>query len=243
MQQKSSDSALRYLDFTLLDMLAMQLSFLLAHNILGHEGFLYFNQVCRMQAIIYFMAQMALGIHSDSYDHIFSRDNFAEFSKLLVNVAEIWFLAGAFMILNRMPYSVTETMFICVTYLDLADGSYHGTPEDYDQIDFAAVTYCSENHLILYRDSEAAVYTKGKTEPVIIHDERFDIYGDWFAEGDYMFCSENAYNLTTKDYLHLVDMEYKPIIAERDHSYIILNLPKGECFEKIPAEQLLHEMY
>ena len=40
MQQKSSDSALRYWEFTLLDMLAMQLSFLLSHSILGHEGFL-----------------------------------------------------------------------------------------------------------------------------------------------------------------------------------------------------------
>ena len=120
MQQKSSDTALRYLDFTLLDMLAMQLSFLLSHSILGHEGFLYSNPVCRMQALIFFSAQMALGLHSDSYDHIFSRDNFAEFLKLLVNVAEIWLLGGVFIILNQLPYSFSETVFISITYLNLA---------------------------------------------------------------------------------------------------------------------------
>ena len=92
MHQKSSDGALRYWDFTLLDMLAMQLSFLLSHAILNHGGFLYLNPPCRMLAIIFFSAQMALGLHSDSYDHIYTRDNFAEFTKLIVQVVEIWLL-------------------------------------------------------------------------------------------------------------------------------------------------------
>ena len=120
MHRRSSDSALRYLEFTLLDMLAMQLSFLLSHSLLGHEGFLYLNPQCRMQAVIFFSAQMALGLHSDSYDHIYSRDHFAEFTKLLVHVMEIWLLGGVFIFLNRLPFSLTETVFISVTYLNLA---------------------------------------------------------------------------------------------------------------------------
>ena len=120
MQSKSSDSALRHWDFTLLDMLAMQLSFLLSHSILGHEGFMYFNPSCRMQALIFFSAQMALGIHSDSYDHVFSRDNFAELIGLLVNVFEIGLLGGVFIIMNRLPYSLKDTVFVLLTYLNIA---------------------------------------------------------------------------------------------------------------------------
>ena len=115
MHRKSSDSALRYWEFTLIDMLAMQLSFLLSHSLLGHEGFLYFNPTCRMQAIIFFSAQMALGLHSDTYDHIYSRDHFAEFTKLLVNMVEIWLLGGVFILLNQLPYSFAETAFVSLT--------------------------------------------------------------------------------------------------------------------------------
>ena len=120
MHRKSSDGALQFWEFTLLDMLAMQLSFLLSHSILGHEGFLYANPACRMQAIIFFSAQMALGLHSDSYDHIFTRDSFAELVKLLVNVVEIWLLGGVFILLNQLPFSLKETAFVSVTYLNLA---------------------------------------------------------------------------------------------------------------------------
>ena len=120
MQEKSSDGTLKYWEFTLLDMLAMQMGFLLSHAVLGHEGFLYANPQCRMQAIIFFSAQMALGLHSDSYDHIFSRDSFAEFTSLLVNVVEIWLLGGVFILLNRLPLSLKETLFVSVTYLNLA---------------------------------------------------------------------------------------------------------------------------
>ena len=120
MRPKNSDSALRHWDFTLLDMLAMQLSFLLSHSLLGHEGFMYFNPSCRMQALIFFSAQMALGMHSDSYDHIFTRDNFAEFLKLLVNLLEIWLLGGVFIFLNRLPFSLKETAFVSLTYINFA---------------------------------------------------------------------------------------------------------------------------
>ncbi len=119
MHRKSSDSAIQHWDFTLLDMLAMQLSFLVAHLILGHEGFMYANPTCRMQALIFFSAQMALGMHSETYDHIYSRDSFAEIMMLLVNVAEIWILGGVFMLLNQLPVNIAELLFVSLTYLNL----------------------------------------------------------------------------------------------------------------------------
>lgn len=98
----------------------MQLSFMLSHALLNHEKFLYANSACRMLAIVFFSSQMALGLHSDSYDHVYSRDNFAEFTKLLVNLAEIWVLGGAFILLNRLSFPIKEAVFVSVTYLNIA---------------------------------------------------------------------------------------------------------------------------
>ena len=120
MQRRGSDGALRHLDFTVLDMLIMQLSFLITHTVMGHEQFMYFNPLCRMQAIIAFSAQMALGIYSDAYDHVFVRDKFAEFGKLLLNVAEIWLLGGVFIFLTRIPVAVNEMFFTSLVYFNLA---------------------------------------------------------------------------------------------------------------------------
>ena len=119
MQKRGSDGALRHLDFTVLDMLVMQLSFMLTHLVMGHEHFLYLNSACRIQAIIAFSAQMALGMYSDAYDHIFVRDKFAEFTKLLLNVAEIWLLGGVFIILANIPTAVDEMFFTSLLYFNL----------------------------------------------------------------------------------------------------------------------------
>ena len=61
MQAKSSDSALRHWDFTLLDMLAMQLIFLLAHTLLLHEGFMYFNPHKLLDGFMYHVGLVELG--------------------------------------------------------------------------------------------------------------------------------------------------------------------------------------
>ena len=76
MHSRGSDGAMRHLDFTILDMLVMQFSFIITHGVMGHEGFMYLNHVCRVQAIIFFSAQMALGMYSNTYDHIFTRGIF-----------------------------------------------------------------------------------------------------------------------------------------------------------------------
>lgn len=119
MHRRGSDGALRHLDFTVIDMLAMQLGFIFTHLVMGHEGFLYLNPDCRIKAIIAFSAQMALGMFSDSYDRIYVRDDFSEFTKLLLNLAEIWLLGGIFIILNGIPASVEEMLFTSLFYFNL----------------------------------------------------------------------------------------------------------------------------
>ena len=120
MHRIGSDGAMRHLDFTLFDMLIMQLSFMITHTVMGHETFLYLNHPCRVQAIIFFSAQMALGMYSETYNHIFTRDLFDEFTMLLINVVEIWLLGGVFIILAGIEASFDELILTSFIYFDLA---------------------------------------------------------------------------------------------------------------------------
>ena len=120
MHSRGSDGAIRHLDFTILDMLVMQFSFIITHGVMGHEGFMYLNHVCRVQAIIFFSAQMALGMYSNTYDHIFTRGIFEEFYRLLINVAEIWLLGGVFIVLAGIEASFKELILTSFIYFDLA---------------------------------------------------------------------------------------------------------------------------
>ena len=115
MHRIGSDGALRHLDFTLLDILTMQLSLLLMSWIMYRHGRVYTDPGLRMQAIALFSAQLALGLLSKSYDGVFTRDVFAEFTALLLYVGETWLFAGVLLLLTGTapsPRCMVLTSFI-----------------------------------------------------------------------------------------------------------------------------------
>ena len=133
-----------------------------------------------------------------------------------------------------------------MTYYDLTDGSYHGTPEDYGNIDFAGAAYCTEDALVICRAGSAAVYRKGAEQPVELKDACFyeDIVVSVFD--DLLFCDGKVFDLNTKDVWALDVLksknEYefpKVVVSKYGDSYIISDYSMQENFEKIPAEKLL----
>ena len=133
-----------------------------------------------------------------------------------------------------------------VTYYDLTDGSYHGTPEDYGNIDFASAAYCTENALVICRTGSAAVYRKGEEQPVELKDACFyeDIVVSVFD--DLLFCDGKVFDLNTKEARALDVLksknEYefsKVVVSKYGDSYIVSDYSMQENFKKIPAEQLL----
>ncbi len=126
-----------------------------------------------------------------------------------------------------------------VTYYDLSDGTYHGTPENYGNIDFAAVTYCSANGLVICRDGEAAVTRKTDSEPVLLNDPCFNQRSVLTVIDDTLFCTGKAFDLNTKEVREPAVLKDKSVVAKYGDSFIIADASMQSGFEKIPAEKLL----
>ncbi|MBR6185702.1 MAG: sugar transferase [Clostridia bacterium] len=120
MHRRGSDSALRHLDFLVCDILVMQFSFILMYWITRHAGLIYLDPAFRVQPIIFFSAQMALGMFSDVYDHVFTRNTYKEFGSLLLSMFEIWLLGGVFIFLAGIQVRVTHLLGASFIYFDLA---------------------------------------------------------------------------------------------------------------------------
>ena len=132
-----------------------------------------------------------------------------------------------------------------VTYYDLNDGTYHGTPVDYKHIDYAAVSFLSDDYLAICRDGEASVYQSGTDEPVILKDDCFYPEAELTAFDDTVFCSGKVFDLNTREVHEAADlnpddptMNAKEVIARYGDDYIVRD--DALNFEKIPAEKLLN---
>ena len=127
-----------------------------------------------------------------------------------------------------------------VTYYDLSDGTYHGTPEDYGNIDFASVTYCSSNGLVICKEGEATVKRNTDSEAILLEHPCFTERSFITIMDDMLFCEGNAFDLNTKELSFPAALTGKSVIAKCGDSYIISDLGMQKGFEKIPAEQLLN---
>ena len=119
MHRAGKDGALRYLDFALLDILCMQFSLIMAYWLTGHSGLIYLETDYRIQACIFFSAQMALGLFSDCYDGILNRGPYAEFWVLLRYVAEVWLLGGVFILMTGLDVSFIQLVMASIFYFDI----------------------------------------------------------------------------------------------------------------------------
>ena len=90
----------------------MQICFNLAYWITGHAGLAYMDSTFQIHAAIILIVQLSLGLFSDVYERIFTRDIKAEFKALLRNTVLIWVLSSAFILLTSIP---TQTLVMVLT--------------------------------------------------------------------------------------------------------------------------------
>ena len=119
MHRRGDDNALRHLDFTIIDIIAMQLSFILLYWITGHYGLIYLDPYYRIQAVVFFSGQMALGLFSDVYHGVLTRDAHEEFNIMLRYSLEIWLLCGVFLFLAEVPAKLNELLYATLIYFDI----------------------------------------------------------------------------------------------------------------------------
>ena len=119
MHRRGEDNALRHIDFVIIDIFLMQLSFMFMYWVTGHSGSIYVNHSYHVQAIIFFSGQMALGLFSDNYNGILQRDLHEEFIVMLRYSAEIWLLCGLFVLLADIQADILELLIATLFYFDL----------------------------------------------------------------------------------------------------------------------------
>ena len=119
MHSNRSDSLLRHLDFAFFDVMAMQLSFVLMYAITKHTGFIYNEENYQIQTAVFFVVQVALGLFSPAYDRIFTRSMYDELKSLLLNIALILLLSGAFILMTQTPVKNKELLIVAGLYFDI----------------------------------------------------------------------------------------------------------------------------
>ncbi len=119
MHTRDTDSALQHLDFAFLDIVVLQLSLMLMYWITGHHGFIYQYEHYRVMAITFLFAQLAIGMFADIYVKIFTRDVFAEFKALLLDVALVWLAGGAFLLLLHTAPTPKEMIVSAFIFFDI----------------------------------------------------------------------------------------------------------------------------
>ena len=127
-----------------------------------------------------------------------------------------------------------------VTYYDLTDGSYHGTPEDYHNIDFAEVKFLSDDYLVIRdrKNDQEKVYCKGSSEPVILSDPVFQ--GPFVcAYDDTLYCYNKAFDLNTKESRTVDILKENRIVTKNGNSFILTDNALSGKFQKVSASKLL----
>ena len=119
MHRSGADGALRHLDFTVIDIITMQLALCIMYYLTDHKGLIYLDFKYRILAAICFVVQISLCLFSNLYDHVFTRDALTEFRALVINILDVWLIAGLFLICCGYWYSLKEIMIAAILFFDL----------------------------------------------------------------------------------------------------------------------------
>ena len=121
MHRSGDDNALQYLDFTAIDILAMQLSCLLMYWI-TRGGIIYQDPQFRFLAYAFLVAQISLGMFSDNYSGALSRNAKGEITHILLYTMELWLACLPFVLLARIPFSFLQLILVNVFFITLDFG-------------------------------------------------------------------------------------------------------------------------
>ncbi|MBR3106681.1 MAG: sugar transferase [Clostridia bacterium] len=119
MNPRNTDSVLRHLDFAFFDTVTLQLSLILMYWITGHSGFIYQHERYWLMSMAFMFGQFAASMFADVYQKVFTRDLFAEFKALLLDIGVVLALGGTFLIIMRAAPSPKELLVMVLLFFDI----------------------------------------------------------------------------------------------------------------------------
>ena len=124
MYKKSAEGWLKHWDFILLDIICLQLSFVIAYYLRQGDGNLYTDHLYSGVAISFILCQIAVMFFSQSYQGILKRGYYAEFTKTVKHVCMVMLLSMAYLFItqqseqfSRIIFFITAGIYLVITYI------------------------------------------------------------------------------------------------------------------------------
>lgn len=124
MYKKSAEGWLKHWDFILLDIICLQLSFVIAYYLRQGDGNLYTDHLYSGVAISFILCQIAVMFFSQSYQGILKRGYYAEFTKTVKHVCMVMLLSMAYLFVSqqseqfsRIIFFITAGIYLIITYI------------------------------------------------------------------------------------------------------------------------------
>ena len=124
MYKKSAEGWLKHWDFILLDIICLQLSFVIAYYLRQGDGNLYTDHLYSGVAISFILCQIAVMFFSQSYQGILKRGYYAEFTKTVKHVCMVMLLSMAYLFVSqqseqfsRIIFFITAGSYLIITYI------------------------------------------------------------------------------------------------------------------------------
>lgn len=124
MYKKSAKGWLKHWDFILLDIICLQLSFVVAYYLRQGDGNLYSDHLYSGVAISFILCQIAVMFFSQSYQGILKRGYYAEFTKTVKHVCMVMLLSMAYLFItqqseqfSRIIFFITAGIYLVIAYI------------------------------------------------------------------------------------------------------------------------------
>ena len=111
MYKRSAEGWLKHWDFILLDIICLQIAFIIAYFIRQGIGNPYSDPLYSSEAISFILCQIAVIFFSQSYQGILKRGYYIEFTRTVKHVCMVMFLSMAYLFITQQSNDFSRVVF------------------------------------------------------------------------------------------------------------------------------------
>ena len=124
MYKKAAQGWLKHWDFILLDIICLQIAFIIAYFLRQGGGHPYADPLYRSEVISFILCQIVVVFFSQSYQGILKRGYYSEFTKTVKHVGMVMLLSMAYLFVtqqsgdfSRIVFFITAGIYLAIAYI------------------------------------------------------------------------------------------------------------------------------
>ena len=122
MYKKAAQGWLKHWDFILLDIICLQIAFIIAYFLRQGGSNPYADPLYRSEAISFILCQIAVVFFSQSYQGILKRGYYSEFTKTVKHVGMVMLLSMAYLFVTQQSGDFSRIVLFITACIYLAIG-------------------------------------------------------------------------------------------------------------------------